>query len=255
MKTFIAIVFPTSVSVRSALPRFSASVYGTILFLLLFSVNAQAGESVAKRVEGILVPPPKEMIDVSDFSDQFRQLAKAGLEHGQILIGLYCLPSEISLSEGQVRSRNARAFVLLSFSSEDLAKKRFQDEMNLLERDIPIMTFSSKAMKDLIEAGQKDVRAISGLVRADVKGTTWIEKSVAKGQSSYIIGLVNVTLPLGGKDKEYTMVYCCGWQRVKTKIIQLIYSVTLKDETSIDFGRKEFQEWIKVVGKSNSDSK
>ena len=223
-------------------------------FLVLFTIvqlpAAFAGESVARRVEGILVPPPNGLVDVSDFSDEFRQLAKAGLEPGQIVIGSYFRPSEISLSEGQFRSPNARAFILLSYSTEELAKKGFRDEMKLADRDFPVMRFSSKEMKDLVEVGGKDVRAIPGYARIDVKGMTYIEKYFPQDQPGYVIGLVNVSL---GDNKEYTMVYCCGWQRVRDKIIQLVYNVTLKDEKSIDLGRKGLQDWFESVEKANPD--
>jgi hypothetical protein len=198
------------------------------------------------------------MVDVSDFSDQFRQLAKAGFKAGQIPIGLYSVLAEVSEPSDKtlpVRSRSGRASVLLSYSSEDSAKRGFREEAEGLERDITVIQFSSEEMQKWIEVGMRDVRGIAGLPRIDVKGTTWVEKNVSKDRPCYIIGLVNTTVPVGGTNREYTLVYCCGYLRVKASVIALDYYLPLKDEKSVELGRKELQAWFELVEKANQGSK
>ena len=219
MKTFAATVLLTAFSMSSTLRRL-LGFYGTILFVLLFAGSVFATESVPRQVAGILIPPPNGLVDVSDFSNEFRQLAKAGLVPGQIVVGLYLCPSEISLSKGQFRSTNANAFIQLSYSTVELAQKGFRDEMKRVDRDIAVMGFSSNDMKALIEAGAKDVRAIPGATPVDMKGMTYIEKSLPQDRPGYIIALLKASLTVGANNKEGTVVYCCGWQRVKNKIVQ-----------------------------------
>jgi hypothetical protein len=218
----------------STLRRLMLGAQLATLALSVFPGGILAAESVAKKVGGVLIPPPAGgLVDVSELSEEFRQLAKAGLESGQVPIGLYFLPSQIAVRTNQLRSPTGRAHIMLSYVSEESAKKGFNDEMGLAERDFQVMRFSSKEMQELIEFGGKDVRAIPGLPRLNLKGMTFIEKDLPRDRPGYVIALANASADFGGSQMVYTIVYCVGWQRVKDRIIQLVYSVTFKDEKSI----------------------
>lgn len=222
------------------------------LALLVFPGGVSAAEGVAKRVGGVLIPPPAGgLVDVSELSEEFRQLARAGLESGQVPIGLYFLPSQIAVRTNQLRSPTGRAHILLSYASEELAKKGFNDEMSVAERDFPVMRFSSKEMQELIEFGGKDVRAIPGLPRLNLKGMAYIEKDLPRDRPGYVIALANASADFRGSRMDYTLVYCVGWQRIKDRILQLVYSVAFKDEKSIELGRKGLREWFSLVEKAN----
>jgi hypothetical protein len=197
------------------------------------------------------------MIEVSDYSPAFTQLASAGLEPGQTPIGVFYLLSEFAKIADHsipVASAHARGNILVSYASDALAKEGFTAEMKTADTNFTEFKYSNKDVEAAIEAGRKDVHDIAGLKRIDLKGMTVIEKSLAVGpevNSAYIIAFLNGIVPIAGKDEEVSFVYCCGWVRVKSKIVQTIYLVPLKDEKSVGVGRQALIDWMKAVEKAN----
>lgn len=225
------------------------------LGLLLFvGASLSRGEPAVRQVDGLTVPPPDQMVDVSDYSDFYRKLARAGLDPGDKLIGLYYLVSEFEgVANGKIplASRAARVAIILEYNNEQEAKDHFKQEMIGAEKQFASMRFSSAEVLKDIAAGQKDVDALLGTRKVNVSGMAVLEMDFSRSTKGGFTGLVNGSITTGGRRVEFTMVYCNGFQRVGNKVIHLTYSMPLKDSTTASKAKDALEAWMRAIEKRN----
>jgi hypothetical protein len=224
-----------------------------LLLILLFvwgSSDIVIAEPIFRQIEGLSIPPPTKMVDVSDFSDVYRQLAKAGGG-----FGLYFLVDEFAdISKGKLvmASRSARAKLMGGAANEEKAKLKFEKFKMDSEKEFGTMRLSSLEFQQNLQAGQKDVDPLFPAIKLNVSGMTLLEKDFSRTTKCIVNALINSSVTTNGRRIDFTLVYCNGFQRVGTKIIHLTYIMPLMDSTTPTKAQEALESWMTALELQNN---
>ena len=222
----------------------------TFLAVLCFS-NLIRGEPVAQQVGDIAVPPPADMVEISDYSDHFRKLASAYREKP---FGLYYLLNEFKDIDSGARplaSRSAVGSVSFISNTRPDAEARFTREAANGEKDLARMKFSSADFQKLIQSGMRNTSASLPALKISVSGMAVLNMDFSRSNRKTVVSLVNSSLEQNGNKNEFTLVYCMGWQLVGTTSINLIYLMPLTDASAPKIAEKRLEEWMDAIEAKN----
>lgn len=209
-------------------------------------------EPLAQQVGDIFVPPPKDMVNVADYSPHFRKLASA---YPSKPFGLYYLLSEFKDIDNGTRimaSRSAEGDIAANFSTESAAKLGFAKHMAEGEKEFAKMKFSSAEFQKALEVGQKSTNASLPTVKIAVSGMAILDMNLSQATRATIVAVVNSSVTAPGKNIEFTLVYCMGWQLVGKKVVNLVYAMPLEDASTPTVAKAALEEWMDSIEKKNA---
>ena len=211
---------------------------------------------VTKEVGGVAVPPPADMVEVSDYSDHFRRLASAFPEKP---FGLYYLLSEFKDIDNGARtlaSRNAVGSINFQSASESDARARFNRETGDGEKEFARMKFSSAEFQEALQSGLRGVSANFPALKIGISGMSVLDVDFSRPNRKTVVALVNSSLAQQGVKSEFTLVLCMGWQLVGRTSLNLIYQMPLTDASTPTAARKALEAWMDAIeAKKSSEMK
>ena len=223
----------------------------TIVFISGLLQNSQC-EPLAQQIGDIVVPPPKDMVDVADYSAHFRKLASA---YETKPFGLYYLLNEFKDIDDGTRilaSRSAEGDVAATFSTESAAKLGFAKHMADGEKEFAKMKFSSEEFQKALAVGQKSTNASLPTVKIAVSGMAVLDTNLSRATRGTVIAVVNGSATAPGKNIELTLVYCMGWQLVGKKVLNLKYLMPLNDASTPTVAKAAIEDWMDSIEKINA---
>lgn len=228
----------------------------SVIFLLvsLFVGTTQPlrSEPVAIRVGEILVPPPKSMVEVSDYSNHYRTLFKALPKQS---FGLYYLVAEFDdVSSGKIPAASQSAFgVVSSFAATELeAATHHKKMMADLERDAAAQKTSSEEFQILVQEGKKKVESNQPWLKVDIEGMTVLDVDTSKPSKGSCTWVMNNALVTGGKQFKITVISVHGWLKIHRTIMHLAYNMILEDSSTPTKAKNELEAWMAAIEAKNA---
>ena len=214
--------------------------------------KALGAEPFAQQVGEILVPPPKGMVDVADYSDFFRKMVSA---YPKKPFGLYYLVSEFNAVEGGTLSASSRTAVgniggIFGTAAE--AKFEFSKTMTETEKELAKLKFSSADFQKYMAEGKKSAAASFPALKVGVEGMAVLEMDFTRPTRCVVIAVVNGSVTVDGARVEGSLLYCTGYQLVGKTILYLTFGMPMKDESSPTVARAALEEWMDAIAKKNA---
>jgi hypothetical protein len=198
------------------------------------------------------VPPPKDMVDVSDYSENFRAFAKALPKKP---FGLYYLIDELQdldAGTGTLASRWAIGSAATTFSTEDEARSQFAKKMAGADTDFTKSKLSSAEFRDILRSSERLFEAKVPALKVKMAGMSVLDTEFSKPGRAMVVCLVNSSIALKGKKIEATIVYCMGWQLVGRTVLTLNYNVPLKDPKTPGTAKEALEAWMDAIVKRSA---
>lgn len=210
-------------------------------------------EPLAKEVDGILVPPPPNMVEVSDFSDKYRTLMKAAPVG---TFGLY-FPTDqyLKISNGEPiissQMAHARHSEFTRTTAEEAALV-FEKEMNILQKDLAKDVHKRGTFKNLVREGSRRVEANLPYLRVEMEGSTVLDVDFSTPSQGAFILASQQKAVVNGRILEFTAITSSAWVRIGRTVIHLTYAANLDDEETPARVKDSMQKWITSIVAKNT---
>jgi hypothetical protein len=228
--------------------------YKFILVVLLLRLCSSAihSEPLSREVDGVLVPPPPNMVEVSDFSDTYRAMMKAAPEG---TFGLYYLTDEfVKLSKGELlfasQNAHARRSEFTRATAEDAALT-FEKEMNELQRDLVKNVLQRDAFKNLLKKSLRQTEADLPSIKLQMGGLMVLDVDVSTPSQGSFTCAMQQKMVANGRTWDLTIISCNAWVRIDRTVIHLIYNANLIDEDTPTKVKEGMQKWITSIVTKN----
>ena len=215
------------------------------------SVNLRA-EPLAQQVGEILVPPPKGMVDVADYSDKFRLVAKV---QQQKPFGLYYLLNEYEDVDNEKISSSiwATGDIVKIYETDVAAKVEFDKMKEKGKRDFEKIKFSSDDFQKLLKDGVKKSEGEIQNLRVAIQGIAVLDMDFSRPTKSTVVMVSNAAVgEAGEKSDSITLVQCHGWVLIGKTVVHLTSHIRLKDESTSTKAKAAIDEWMDAIAKKNA---
>ncbi|MEI6654442.1 MAG: hypothetical protein WCP45_06715 [Verrucomicrobiota bacterium] len=222
-----------------------------VAMIVGLSVNLRA-EPLAQQVGEILVPPPKGMVDVSDYSDHFRKVVNLPQQKP---FGLYYLVNEFkNLDDGSLRSasQSAQGKVRRVFTTESSAKLEFYKDMKVFEAELGKIKYSSEEVQKSINDASKNAAVKFPNIKIDINGTAVLDTAFSQATRFTIVQLLNGKTTVDGETIDSQVLYCNGFQLIGKTYLNLIFGMPMKDGSSPTVAKAALVEWMDAIAKKNT---